>query len=207
MDAVADQGGFVVAYLDGTPVTRFLGADKLGWNAGGGCCGLPAENNVDDVGYITHAIDLLATQYGIDKSRIFGIGHSNGAMMIQRLMCETGIYAAAVAISGPLNYEPKDCTAARGRKILAIHGETDANVPIAGGRGTQGLSRAVFNSEERSRQMFLKAGAMYQLQIVKGADHNLNHLESVLLKSEGKTIAEKASLFFGLLTSHPSHGS
>jgi polyhydroxybutyrate depolymerase len=51
MNAVAEEGGFVVAYLNGTPVTRFLGTDKLGWNAGG-CCGVPAENKVNDVGYV-----------------------------------------------------------------------------------------------------------------------------------------------------------
>ncbi|HEY8907859.1 MAG TPA: hypothetical protein VIM63_17675, partial [Rhodoferax sp.] len=51
MNAAAEQGGFVVAYLNGTPVTRFLGADKLGWNAGS-CCGVPAEKKVNDVGYI-----------------------------------------------------------------------------------------------------------------------------------------------------------
>lgn len=38
MNAVADQGGFVVAYLSGTPVARMLGPYKLGWNAGA-CCG------------------------------------------------------------------------------------------------------------------------------------------------------------------------
>ena len=84
MDAVAEKDGFVVAYLNGTPVTRQLGADKLGWNAGGGCCGLSAENNVDDVGYITNAIDHLVGEYGIDRGRIYGMGHSNGAMMSQR---------------------------------------------------------------------------------------------------------------------------
>jgi poly(3-hydroxybutyrate) depolymerase len=39
MDAIAEKAGFIVAYLNGTPVTRRFGADKLGWNAGGGCCG------------------------------------------------------------------------------------------------------------------------------------------------------------------------
>jgi len=43
MDSVADKDGFVVAYLNGTPVTRRMGADKLGWNAGGGCCGCPRK--------------------------------------------------------------------------------------------------------------------------------------------------------------------
>ena len=34
MDEVARKNGFIVAYLNGTPVARLLGADKLGWNAG-----------------------------------------------------------------------------------------------------------------------------------------------------------------------------
>ena len=59
LDSLAETNGFVVAYLNGTPVTRFFGADKLGWNAGGGCCGQSAENNVRDVDYITGAVDHL----------------------------------------------------------------------------------------------------------------------------------------------------
>lgn len=42
MNAVAEEGGFVAAYLNRTPVARFPGADKLGWNAGS-CCGVSAE--------------------------------------------------------------------------------------------------------------------------------------------------------------------
>lgn len=103
LDAVAAKNGFIVAYLNGTPVTRFLGSGRLGWNAGGGCCGQSARNNVDDVGYITGAVGYLADKYGIDRRRVFGAGHSNGAMMTARLMCETNLYAAAVTFSGPLN--------------------------------------------------------------------------------------------------------
>lgn len=88
LDAVAERSGFFVAYLNGTPITRLFGADKRGWNAGGGCCGLPARNNVDDVGYVTRAARHLEAAYGIDPRRVFGIGHSNGAMMTQRLVCE-----------------------------------------------------------------------------------------------------------------------
>jgi polyhydroxybutyrate depolymerase len=199
MDSVAAQNGFIVAYLNGTPVTRFLGADKLGWNAGGGCCGQAAENNIDDVSYITSAIGYLVGKYGIDRSRIYGMGHSNGAMMTQRLMCETNLYAAEVAISGPLNLETGNCPAARGKRILAIHGADDENVPIAGGRGTQGLSKAAYNSEDRSRQVFTNSGASYDLQVVKGADHKLDHIDAVIQQTEAQTIAEKAAKFFGLL--------
>lgn len=199
LDGVAEQGGFVVTYLSGTPVARLLGSDKLGWNAGGGCCGQPAEKHVDDVGYIKSAIDYLVAQYGIDRSRIFGMGHSNGAMMTQRLMCETGIYAAIVAISGPLNIESASCSAARGKRVLAIHGAEDANVPITGGRGTKGISKAVYNSEERTKQIFINAGASYSLQVVKGADHYLNHIENAIQHAENQSIAEKSARFFGLL--------
>jgi polyhydroxybutyrate depolymerase len=135
LDSLAESNGFVVAYLNGTPVTRFFGADRLGWNAGGGCCGQSAENNIRDVEYISGAVDHLVGKYGIDRSRVYGIGHSNGAMMTERLMCETNLYAAAIAISGPLNLDTGNCSAARGKRILAIHGENDENVPLAGGRG------------------------------------------------------------------------
>jgi poly(3-hydroxybutyrate) depolymerase len=198
MDSVAEHNGFVVAYLNGTPVTRFLGPDKLGWNAGGGCCGQPSANNIDDVGYIESAVGHLAEQYGIDRGRIYGMGHSNGAMMTQRLMCETRLYAAAVPISGPLNLETGSCPAARGKRILAIHGADDENVPVVGGRGTQGISKAVYRSEQSSRQVFSSSGASYDLQVVTGADHKLDHIETAIKDAEGRTLAQKAAEFFGL---------
>ena len=203
MDVVADQYGFVVAYLNGTPVTRRLGADMLGWNAGGGCCGLSAENNVDDVDYIQKAVGYLAGKYGIDHSRVYGIGHSNGAMMTQRLLCETTLYAAGVAISGPLNLDIESCPGARGKHVLALHGANDDNVPIAGGRGTKGLSNAVYNSEDRSRRVFERSGANYTLQVVQGADHKLDDINAAIRNIEGQTVAQKAARFFGLATSSP----
>jgi polyhydroxybutyrate depolymerase len=202
MDAMAEKNGFVVAYLNGTPVTRFMGADKLGWNAGGGCCGVPAASNVDDVGYVTGAVAYLAGKYGIDRSRIYGMGHSNGAMLTQRLMCESNLYAAAVAVSGPLNLATSSCPAAKGKRILAIHGADDETVPVAGGQGARSLGKAVYNSEERSRQTFANSGATYELLLVPGAPHKLDDIDAILQRTEGQTIAEKAARFFGLLGSN-----
>lgn len=198
LDAEADRDGFVVVYLNGTAVTRFAGARALGWNAGGGCCGQPARNGTDDVAYISGAVGFLAGKYGIDRKRVFGIGHSNGAMMTQRILCETSLYAAGVAISGPLNLPVAQCPSAKGRRILAIHGADDQNVPIAGGRGTRGLAQVAWSSEARARQVMTGSGASYDLQIVPGADHMLDHLSAAIAKSEGVTIARKAAAFFGL---------
>jgi len=199
MDEVAEKDGFVVAYLNGTPVTRMLGTDKLGWNAGGGCCGVPAENNVDDVGYIMGAIQYLAGRYGVDLRRVYGMGHSNGAMMTMRMMCETSLYAAAVSVSGPLNLKVQNCPAARGKHILSIHGADDQNVPIAGGQGTKGLSRVAYNSEEYTQRVFIASGADFRLQIVPGADHKLDNINDGIERTEGVSLAQKAARFFGLV--------
>ncbi len=198
MDALAEKNGFIVAYLNGTPVTRRLGDRFLGWNAGG-CCGESASNKIDDVGYIKGAVAYLADKYGIDPSRVYGTGHSNGAMMTQRLMCETDLYAAAVAISGPLDIDTANCPAAKGKRILAIHGADDRNVPIQGGVGAKGLSGADFKSEEYAREVFTRSGATYTLDVVKGADHALLNIDAVIQKTEGMSIAEKSARFFGLV--------
>jgi polyhydroxybutyrate depolymerase len=199
MNSVAESNGFIVAYLNGTPVTRFLGDQVLGWNAGGGCCGQSAQNKVDDVAYIRGAVGYLVAKYGVDPARVFGIGHSNGAMMTQRIVCETTLYAAGVAISGPLNLHIATCPAARGRRILAIHGGDDENVPVAGGQGARGLAHVAYVSEDVSRKVFLDSGAAYTLDIVPGADHMLDHIEVQIEKTDGVTVAQKAARFFGIL--------
>jgi poly(3-hydroxybutyrate) depolymerase len=198
MDAIADKDGFVVAYLNGTPVTRFLGAKFLGWNAGGGCCGQPAQNGTDDVAYIGGAVGYLAGKYGVDRSRVFAIGHSNGAMMAQRMICETRVFAGAVAISGPLNLDTTHCPSAKGLSVLAIHGADDANVPIAGGTGSKGLARVAFKSEAQSQVVMTASVARYTLQVVPGADHYLDHIGARIQQSEGVSIGEKAARAFGI---------
>lgn len=199
LDRVAERIGFVVAYLNGTPITRFFDAEMRGWNAGGGCCGLPARDDIDDVGYIRGAAHRLEAEYGIDLHRVFGIGHSNGAMMTQRLVCETDLYAAAVAISGPLNIAHPRCGDAHGRRILAIHGADDENVPVTGGRGRRGLSRVAYRSEAESRLVLTAAGATYDLDVVAGAGHSLDEIDGLVERRDGVTIAERAAAFFGLM--------
>jgi len=81
---------------------------------------------------------------------------------------------------------------------LAIHGSDDANVPVAGGRGAAQMSDATYNSEERSRQIIAAGGGAYTLKIVQGADHRLEHIDSIIQQTDGKSIAETSAQFFGL---------
>lgn len=197
MNAVADKASFIVAYLNGTPVARFMGADKLGWNAGK-CCGQPAEKKIDDVAYIKATVTAIASKYGVDPSRIYGVGHSNGAMMTQRVMCKTSLYAAAVPISGGLENQVSICPPARGKRLMAIHGADDSNVLITGGKG-KGISRVDFTSQAATAEVWQRSGASYDLQIIKGADHSPETINTRILETESKTLAQKIAQYFGLL--------
>lgn len=197
MDAMAQTQGFIVAYLNGTPVTRRFGPNFLGWNAGG-CCGVPAAEGVDDVAYIQGAVHDLIRRYGIDPARVFGMGHSNGAMMTERMLCETTLYAAGIAISGPLDIPVETCPSARGRRVLAIHGAADETVPVAGGTAGWNFPGVVILSEEHARRVFIASGASYELHIVPDVGHTLELLDSGFRRQTGSSIPETAVRFFGL---------
>jgi polyhydroxybutyrate depolymerase len=200
MNKAADEGGFIVAYLNGTQASR-LGEKFHAWNAGG-CCGQPSENKVDDVAYISRAVHYLADKYDVDSKKIFGMGHSNGAMMTQRLMCETDLYQAAIPISGPLALDTAQCPAAKGKRILSIHGTVDENVPINGGYGTKGLSKFEFISEDESKRIFTTSGAEYTIDPVEGADHSPPNIMQKIQEREGRSFGQYAALFFGLAPKH-----
>ena len=197
LDAEADTNGFIVAYINGTPVTKHLSDSMRGWNAGE-CCGQSADLNIDDVAYVAGVVRYLAETYGIDPARVYGIGHSNGAMMTQRVMCEAGVFAAGISISGGLELEKQTCPAAQGRKLLEIHGGKDENVPVAGGMG-KGISRKYpKRSQAYSRAVFERSGAEYQVEIVPEAAHFLDGIESELEKTQHTTLPQIAARFFGL---------
>jgi poly(3-hydroxybutyrate) depolymerase len=196
LDAAAEKYGFIVAYLNGTAVTRMLGEDKKGWNAGL-CCGKSAADDVDDVKYISGAVKFLVEKYGVDEKRVYGVGHSNGAMMTQRMICETNVFAAGVSISGTLEIETEKCAGAAGKKILEIHGEKDSNVPIAGGVG-KGISRSYFKSQGYAKKVFESSGATYTLEVLPEAEHQLDTIEAAIKKQQGMTLPEKIVKFLGL---------
>jgi poly(3-hydroxybutyrate) depolymerase len=197
LNDAADKDGFVVAYLNGTSIARMMPGQMLGWNAGA-CCGQPATANVDDVGYIAGAVKALEQQYGIAPDHAFVVGHSNGAMMALRMMCQTHVFAAAVSISGALETDDAKCPAASGARILAIHGADDANVPVAGGVGPRGLSHVNFRSEEYTSGVFRASGAHYDLKLVPGADHVMKNIEAALQKQDGLSLQDETVRYFGI---------
>jgi len=141
-DELAESNGFIVVYPDGIRAVP----DRPGfqtWN-GGYCCGPAARQNVDDVGYVRFLIVLLSKRYPIDSSRVFAAGHSNGAIMAYRLACEMSDLVVAIGVQAGSS-GTEDCRPALPVSVLHIHGLSDTNHPIDGGRGT-GVSGVEFRS-------------------------------------------------------------
>jgi poly(3-hydroxybutyrate) depolymerase len=199
IDGVAERSGFIVAYLNGSAAAR-IGGDKLkAWNAGGGCCGRPYSEKIDDVGYIAGAVAYLQAEYGVPPERTFGVGHSNGAMMMQTLSCQTDLFGKVATLAGTLMSDAPSCPAARGHTIYNYHGEDDQNVPIAGGFGTKGVTNIDFASQAKAKSRFESAGGHYFLHVFPGADHSIEHLSLSSQREGGLTIGERLARDLGLV--------
>lgn len=135
MDAVADEGRFVVVYPDGN---GRLGDKLLTWNAGS-CCGYARDRDIDDVAFIGALIDDVTAR--LKTTDVFVTGFSNGAMMTYRVGCElAGRVAAIAVVSGAMNLDA--CTPARPLPVLIMHGTADTAVPYEGGPSNEAIPTA-----------------------------------------------------------------
>jgi polyhydroxybutyrate depolymerase len=106
MDASADRDGYLVAYPDGTRISKVLTPDPVakdaqyGFNAGY-CCGDPSTNHVDDVDFLLATISNIASRTSVDLRRVYMTGMSNGGMMAYAMAAQASTYIAAIAsVSG-----------------------------------------------------------------------------------------------------------
>jgi len=122
-DEEAATGHFLVAYPDGL---------NRAWNTGGGCCGQPARNKVDDVGFIKQMVAAIQQKVQIDAHRIYATGISNGGIMAYTLACQTDIFAAigpdSATMLGP-------CPSPKPSSVIHIHGSADTRIRYNGGEG------------------------------------------------------------------------
>jgi polyhydroxybutyrate depolymerase len=123
----AKKLGMIYIAPDGT-----IGADgRRVWNAAKACC-QKSGTPVDDIAYITSLIDEIAAKVPVDRSRIYMIGHSNGAFMSLAYACATGSIAAVVSLAGALDSNFK-CSSTNPIALLQIHGSADKTIKINGG--------------------------------------------------------------------------
>jgi polyhydroxybutyrate depolymerase len=118
-DAAADAHGFLAIYADGTGHSHFHT-----WNATKDCCGYAMKERVDDVAFLVGLVDEIAKSHAIDKKRVFLVGHSNGAVMAERALCERpDVFAGAVVVSSP--GLGGACVPKEPRAVLVVHGTAD----------------------------------------------------------------------------------
>jgi polyhydroxybutyrate depolymerase len=98
--------GYAVVYMNGSTKRR---TDKLRtWNAVH-CCAYAARAKINEAAYADAVIDALAARIEIDRTRIFLMGHSNGAMLSYRLAGQMQTTPRAIApISGAIFADQPD---------------------------------------------------------------------------------------------------
>ena len=123
MIAKSDAEGFIVVHASG------IGALKS-WN-GGVCCGVAAQQNVDDVAFVAELLNQLEARVCVDRARVFSTGLSNGGFLSHRLACELSDRIAAIApVAGVLGIA--NCTPSRAVPVVHFHGTADNVVPYNG---------------------------------------------------------------------------
>ncbi len=129
--AAADKLGVIVLYPEGI-VKRVLGKPMATWN-GGYCCGLAAEEGVDDTAFITELLDHLKSRVSYDERRVSATGISNGGIMAMRLACERpDRFSGISSVAGP-GYTAQ-CKDPKPVAVQLIHGTADPCALYAGGK-------------------------------------------------------------------------
>ncbi len=108
---LADENGFMLLVPNGVNVkTGDTEGKRQNWND---CRVAVAGNNsasqADDVGFIEKLLELSQQQFGVDASRVYVTGASNGGMMSLRLLTELGNRFAAAAVFIANQPQQTDC--------------------------------------------------------------------------------------------------
>ena len=122
--------GFVVAFAEGTGPRWPTGQVAGMWNSGP--LVHPAES-VDDVAFAAGIVDAVDRELGVDRGRVYGVGHSNGGMLCYLIACERADLLTAIAVAGcSIDAEGPP---SRPVSVLHLHGTADKPHPYEGGTG------------------------------------------------------------------------
>jgi polyhydroxybutyrate depolymerase len=127
----SDQEGFIVVHPRGYSVLGNLNS----WNAGDVCCGAALSLGLDDVGLVRAIVAEVVATGGIDRTRIYATGLSNGGAMSHLLACEAAdLFAASAPVAFPIGLNDlNDCQPSRAMPVMHFHGFNDGTVPYDGG--------------------------------------------------------------------------
>ena len=126
----ADARGWVVVFPQGI---------EKGWNDGRKVQTPQGRRRakIDDVGFLSAVIDRVHASHGIDRTRVYATGISNGGFMSIRLGLDLADKIAAVApVTAQLQAVHREKTPAHPVGLMVINGTKDPLVPYDGGHVT-----------------------------------------------------------------------
>jgi polyhydroxybutyrate depolymerase len=127
-DRLADEHGFVVAYPNGY---------RRHWNDCRKRASYAARRrNVDDAGFVLALIDHFHRTEGIDPTRVFAVGYSNGGQLVYRLALEVPERITALAAVAANLPAGKNCDCVKSERpipIMIMNGTADPINPYGGG--------------------------------------------------------------------------
>ena len=101
-----NEAGYAVAYMNGS--ARRDGEKLRTWNAVH-CCAYAAKKKINDAAYADAVVEELDRRLDIDRTRIFLMGHSNGAMLSYRIAGQMKTAPRGIApISGAIFADQPD---------------------------------------------------------------------------------------------------
>lgn len=125
LNGIADTARFVSAYLQGEPNAL----NQTAWNNG-----TLLASGADDLAFIENIIDTMAVEYNIDRSKVYMVGISMGAIMTYKVLHNLSdkIAAAVCHIGTMSNDEIANYNPAIPRPVMQVHGVNDVVVPYSG---------------------------------------------------------------------------
>ena len=107
------------------------------------------ETNADDVEFISLIINSLDPSGLFDLNRVYGVGVSNGAGLVNRIAKETTIFNAIAPLISQQTLALGDVVPPRAVSVFQVSGADDNQVPLNGGSGA---ADTVFLSAQSSAE-------------------------------------------------------
>lgn len=102
----AIRTGFLPLAQRGDAVVVYPVGIGQSWNAGEGCCGEAAATGSDDAAFVDEVATDAARRLGIDSTRRYLVGYSNGGKLAFRVVCEHPRTFTAFATYGAVPLAP-----------------------------------------------------------------------------------------------------
>ena len=129
-----DSGAFIGIYPQG---------HLNSWNLG------PEPSTADDVAFVNIILETLLAYTNVDAEKIFAIGSSNGAGMVNTLAAKTQHFKAIAPVASQLIASIDISSQNKPVSIFQVNGAQDDVIPIDGG---ERLGHSFFSAYESARK-------------------------------------------------------